>query len=177
MIVRILEADGREPIAVKKGFCWPAAAFGAFWALFKRFWSGAAVLLGVMVVVNTLGRAAERSGSMVLSFASFVLLTAALYLIGRYANLAFTAYLTSKGYRVVTEVEADSPEGALRIFAERGAVTATPPSGTDKQTTTGPSGLCPNCDAQIPLNAAECVRCKAQFGPGSVWQVKPLKPT
>lgn len=43
----------------------------------------------------------------------------------------------------------------------------TAPSAMDR-------GQCPNCDAVIPMNSSECPKCKAQFGPGSAWEVKPL---
>lgn len=38
----------------------------------------------------------------------------------------------------------------------------------------GPKGECPNCGAVIRLTAEECPRCKALFGPHSVWKVRPL---
>ncbi len=37
-------------------------------------------------------------------------------------------------------------------------------------------GRCPNCDANIYLHSQECERCKALFGNGSTWQVKPITP-
>lgn len=37
-----------------------------------------------------------------------------------------------------------------------------------------PRGLCPNCETEIALNSLECPKCKAQFGPNSAWNVKPL---
>lgn len=40
---------------------------------------------------------------------------------------------------------------------------------------TGPSGLCPSCELEIPLGSLECPRCKALFGPESAWKVKPLE--
>lgn len=38
-------------------------------------------------------------------------------------------------------------------------------------------GLCPNCESEIALTAVECSKCKAQFGPGAAWKVKPLAST
>ena len=40
----------------------------------------------------------------------------------------------------------------------------------------GEMGLCPNCDAQIPLDAARCRKCSAEFGGTNLWKVKPLPP-
>jgi len=36
-----------------------------------------------------------------------------------------------------------------------------------------PKGNCPNCDTVIPVTSTECLKCKAIFGPGSNWKVKP----
>lgn len=33
------------------------------------------------------------------------------------------------------------------------------------------TGVCPNCDSEIPLRAAECPVCKADFGEGSAWAI------
>ena len=35
-------------------------------------------------------------------------------------------------------------------------------------------GKCPNCTTKIPLNSTDCPSCKAMFGEGSTWTVKPL---
>ena len=35
-------------------------------------------------------------------------------------------------------------------------------------------GVCPNCESVIPLASETCSKCKASFGPGSAWKVKPL---
>ena len=37
----------------------------------------------------------------------------------------------------------------------------------------GPHGICPNCDARIPLTSTSCPKCKADFGLGSAWKIKP----
>jgi hypothetical protein len=38
-----------------------------------------------------------------------------------------------------------------------------------------PKGVCPSCDAVIPLASTECTRCPASFGEHSAWSVKPLR--
>ena len=38
----------------------------------------------------------------------------------------------------------------------------------------GPLGSCPNCRTTISLHAAECSKCKAQFGSSSAWRVVPV---
>lgn len=37
----------------------------------------------------------------------------------------------------------------------------------------GPMGVCPNCKSVIPLASETCKKCRASFGPGSAWKVKP----
>ena len=37
-----------------------------------------------------------------------------------------------------------------------------------------PKGQCPSCEAVIPLDVQECPKCKALFGQGSAWKIKPL---
>ena len=37
-----------------------------------------------------------------------------------------------------------------------------------------PKGLCPNCDAKISLDSADCPKCTASFGSGSAWRVKAI---
>lgn len=44
---RILSAPGREPVAIKKGFCWPAMFFGALRDFTSRFRPAAWLLLAV----------------------------------------------------------------------------------------------------------------------------------
>lgn len=38
----------------------------------------------------------------------------------------------------------------------------------------GPRGACPNCDTVIALHAESCPKCKAAFGVGSTWIVRPI---
>lgn len=37
-----------------------------------------------------------------------------------------------------------------------------------------PKGTCPNCEKEIPLISLECKHCKAAFGLGSTWAVRPI---
>ena len=37
-----------------------------------------------------------------------------------------------------------------------------------------PMGICPHCEKTIELDSTSCYYCKADFGPGSAWSVKPL---
>jgi hypothetical protein len=51
----------------------------------------------------------------------------------------------------------------VRVFT---TPTAAPPPA-------GPMGTCPNCTSVIPLASEECPKCKAVFGPGSAWKIRP----
>lgn len=44
-------ADG-DPVLVKEGFCWPAAAFTALWALWHRMWLEALAILSVAAALG-----------------------------------------------------------------------------------------------------------------------------
>lgn len=33
------------------------------------------------------------------------------------------------------------------------------------------NGMCPNCARVLPMTAAECPNCNADFGPGATWKV------
>lgn len=35
-------------------------------------------------------------------------------------------------------------------------------------------GLCPNCGVKLSLSADECPKCRAMFGAGSAWEIKPI---
>lgn len=175
-IFRILECDRKPRIALKRGFCWPAVIFGVFWALYKCFWPAAVVLLGLTIAVNAFVGVAMRTDSALLSLASFLFSIGVAYLVGRYANFAYLAYLTSKGYRVVNEISADTdrPEQALRVLDETRSLTVAVQGRVEESGTNEPLGLCPNCNAPTPLSAVECLRCNAQFGSSSGWQVRPI---
>ena len=38
----------------------------------------------------------------------------------------------------------------------------------------GPMGVCPNCESIIQLESETCHKCRAAFGPGSAWKIRPL---
>ncbi|NYT61124.1 hypothetical protein H0A66_02110 [Alcaligenaceae bacterium] len=44
----------------------------------------------------------------------------------------------------------------------------------EKMYSTGPMGLCPNCEKTIQLHSETCRYCKANFGQYSSWQVIPI---
>ena len=94
----------------------------SIWALFKRFWPGAIVLFGMNVVAYFLNAMTQQTGAVALIFASLLFWIGAAFVVGRYANFAYLAYLTTKGYQVVTQVIADSPEEAFRVLVKNDSV-------------------------------------------------------
>jgi len=71
-------------------------------------------------------------------------------------------FLTDVEHRVLVEL------GQARLPAGTAATTSEPPPSNE------PLGLCPNCERAIPASSQECMHCKAQFGEGSSWKVKPM---
>jgi uncharacterized membrane protein YhaH (DUF805 family) len=44
-------------------------------------------------------------------------------------------------------------------------------TGISPREVSGDMGVCPNCDASLPLDAQACPKCMAEFGPNSSWKV------
>jgi hypothetical protein len=110
---RILTAEGKPPIATKKGFCWPAFFFGVFWALYKRFWPAAGVLLVLTVVLRALPRMIDFPQLPGMRFVLLTLFVALMVVVGFYANILLTTYLVTRGYKVTSEVNANSESDAF----------------------------------------------------------------
>jgi hypothetical protein len=70
---------------------------------------------------------------------------------------------------VITEPEFQAQKARLLGLAQ----STTGRSGVVPNTV-ATTGLCPNCDAEIPVNSAKCPKCSADFASGSAWAVKPL---
>ena len=70
---------------------------------------------------------------------------------------------------VLTEEEFAQQKGALLGQAMSSSITPTAPSPKHIVTT----GLCPNCDAEIPISSAKCPKCGADFASGSAWPIRP----
>ena len=84
-------------------------------------------------------------------------------------------------------IDAAAAKDTARPAAENNAGTASASPATDASASSarsrerprsgppiGPQGTCPNCQALISLTSLDCAMCKASFGPGSAWSVKPL---
>ena len=176
MKYRILARDGQKHIAIPRGFSWGAAIFSTFWAIYKGFWIGATVMAGLNAVVRVAFKFASNYGVPFIYVLAWLLWIAIIYLFGKYANFALLAYLTSKGYEVIDEVEASTEEQALKRYTVRNlslSIASVGASG-EPNFSTKILGGCPNCDAHVDLELVQCPHCGAQFGPNSAWKILKL---
>lgn len=104
---------GVEPVLVKEGFCWPAAIFSVFWALWHRLWLLALLLLLASAAIE-LGLAALGAHDAFrvaanLGFALFV---------GCSANDWRRLWLARAGYRLCDIVGAGNQDDAFRRWGD-----------------------------------------------------------
>jgi len=110
---RILQSREKSSIAIKHGFCWPAAFFAPIWAASKGFWPGAALLLTMGVFLNLLSSTARDTQHPALALGSFLAYLFYGFVVGKYSNFLLLAYKLSKGYTVTEVVAAESASDAL----------------------------------------------------------------
>tara|TARA_R110000787_G_scaffold36855_11_gene93836 strand:- start:597 stop:986 length:390 start_codon:yes stop_codon:yes gene_type:complete len=106
-------APGVEPVLVKEGFCWPAAIFSVFWALWHRLWMLALLLLLASAAIETglaaLGADEAFRVAASLGFALFV---------GGTANDWRRYWLAREGYRLCDIVGARNQDDAFRRWGD-----------------------------------------------------------
>lgn len=117
--------------AVKIGFSWPGLFFGIFWALVKRLWKVAGLLLLFFFVSEMFFPLLIKFGNSIDHF----FLSTVIALIGALGNLfapviiwIITGFkgnkwaksdLINRGYRVLRTVESTSPDASIATVAER----------------------------------------------------------
>lgn len=106
-------APGIEPVLIKEGFCWPAAFFTVFWALWHRLWL-LALLLFLASATIELGLAALGADGVLrvavnLGFAVFV---------GGSANDWRRYWLARAGHRLSDVVAAGNRDDAFRRWGD-----------------------------------------------------------
>jgi hypothetical protein len=105
--------------AVKAGFSWPALLLGPIWMSAKRLW-GLTVLwllfyIGLAVTEAFTYEASDRNTQVILSLL-LVSLYLALWLVPGIKGNAWRATdLRRRGYRIIKEVQAATPEDAVRV--------------------------------------------------------------
>lgn len=116
-------ADGKVE-AVKQGWSWPGFLFGAIWALVKKLWSVAAILIGIAVLINIISVMMmpssydyyEQSSSAAAFglFGNLLQLGIAIFL-GVKGNSLREANLTKRGYAFVANINANNPDEAISL--------------------------------------------------------------
>ena len=116
---------------------------------------GSGILIGIVsaVVIALIAKVGQEVSLMIADIADATIDSA--------GRRSLPEALQEPSYRQPTE-------GRVAQDAVRDA--AAPVSGI----ATGPMGVCPNCESVIPLASETCTKCKASFGTGSAWKVKPL---
>jgi hypothetical protein len=103
--------------SVKIGFNWPAFFFGFFWMLFSKLWGKAGLWFVMNVIASLIEAAADRStdeGSQAIIYLSLFIAYFALWLIpGFKGNKWRSSNLTSRGFELVTRVEAETKDAAI----------------------------------------------------------------
>jgi len=111
--------DGRIE-AVKQGWSWPGFFFGLIWALIKKLWLVAGVLILIAIVSAIISEVASPdtynydSSSTILSglFSNAITLIVAI-VIGMKGNSFRENNLISRGYEFIGNATADNPDMAL----------------------------------------------------------------
>jgi len=104
-----------DAVAVKEGFCWPAALFSVFWALWHRMWGAALGLLALLTAVAGFGALTGMGGVTGTALGAGIFI-----LIGGFANDVRRWSLGRRGYGERGIILADGAEAAvLRYMARR----------------------------------------------------------
>jgi Protein of unknown function (DUF2628) len=100
-----LTLSGKKTIVSKIGFCWPALLFGPFWALHKKAYKLAVMLLLVMAFFSLGSDLLLRNGKHVL-LATLLLLVQLvfIFLCGKFGNKLLTYELVRKGYKLTSDI-------------------------------------------------------------------------
>lgn len=106
-------APDSEPVLIKEGFCWPAAIFNVFWALWHRLWLLALLLLLASAAIEfglaVLGADDVLRVAVNLAFALFV---------GSSANDWRRHWLARAGHRLSDIVAAGNRDDAFRRWGD-----------------------------------------------------------
>lgn len=107
---KVFEHQARGFEAVKVGFSWPCFFFGLIWALVKKLWALAAAVAGVTAVVTVMDLAI---GSIAFSMLINLAFMVGWIMLAAHGNQIRESVLYERGYRLVTELQADSPADAI----------------------------------------------------------------
>ena len=115
----------------KIGFSWPGLFFGIFWALAKRLWKVAGMLISIIIVseiffplFTNFGRGVNHFllSNFIIAFGLLVELLAPVIIwiiVGFKGNEWVKADLLNRGYRLLRTVESTSPDAAIASVFEK----------------------------------------------------------
>ncbi len=120
--------------AVKVGFSGPALFFGFLWLLAKRLWSHAGVLLpaslALMLVQTVTDAAGSEPVAQVLVYLLLIGGSFAIVLVpGLKVNDWWASNLVSRGYQLLAEVPAETPDAAIAQAVRSSQAAASPLAG------------------------------------------------
>jgi len=101
---RIYKHPSDQLEAVKEGWSWPAAVFVGFWALYKKIWVIGSAVLVFSLLLHT-----------ILPFSNlpFVFDLGSAVVFGYFGNGWREASLVDRGFELIDDVSAKTPEGAI----------------------------------------------------------------
>lgn len=104
----------RDALAIREGFCWPAALFGPLWALAHRMWFAAAGLLGATILLGLAVDWLQPDPATALAF-----IVGLMAIVGFGANDWRRAALAARGWRHEGLSAANSGDAALHRYFDR----------------------------------------------------------
>jgi len=116
--------------AIKRGFSWPGFFFGIFWALVKRLWKVAGLLVLTIFVSSIFFHLFTKFGHSIDHFllSNLIILLGSLgsliapviiwIITGFKGNKWAKSDLINRGYRLLRTVESTSPDASIAIVAQ-----------------------------------------------------------
>ena len=103
--------------SVKIGFNWPAFFFGFFWMLLSKLWGKAGLWFVMYVIFSLIEAAADNSTGervqVIIHLSSFIAYLALWLIPGFKGNKWRSSNLKSRGFELVTTVEAETKDAAI----------------------------------------------------------------
>ena len=116
--------------AIKRGFSWPGFFFGIFWALVKKLWKVAGLLLlGILVsgiffqLLTKYGRSIDHFllSNVIILLGSLgdIIVPVIIWIVTGFKGNKWAKYdLINRGYRLLRTVESTSPDASIAIVAQ-----------------------------------------------------------